>query len=144
MTNPKIVVGVDGSPGSLCALRVALEEARLHQAPLHVVTAWQLSWPEIAAETPTVLKKVEGHAAEILETALTSVDRGRAAGVDVSGELVNGPAASALLVAARDATLLVVGTRGVGGVTGTLLGSVAHAAVHHARCPVLVVPAADT
>lgn len=140
MTEPRIVVGVDGSAGSLGALRVALEEARLHQVPLHVVLAWQLTLPEIALETPTLLNKVEERAAETLEKALTSIDHGRAAGVVVSGELVSGPAAPALLATARDATLLVVGTRGIGGITGTLVGSVAHAAIHHARCPVLIVP----
>ncbi len=140
MMQPKVVVGVDGSPGSLAALRVALEEARLRQAPLRVVLAWQLTWSEIALETPTLLNKAEDHASAVLAAALASIDHGRAAGVDVSGELVNGSAADALLVAARDATLLVVGTRGIGGVTGTLVGSVAHAAVHHAPCPVLVVP----
>jgi nucleotide-binding universal stress UspA family protein len=140
MAEPRIVVGVDGSPGSLGALRVALEEARLRHAPLRVVMAWQLTWSEIALETPAMVKQVEDHASEVLDTALASVDHGREAGVEVSGELVNGHAATALLEAARDATLLVVGTRGTGGVSGTLVGSVAHAAIHHARCPVLVVP----
>src|SRR5665811_2302619 len=97
MIEPKIVVGVDGSAGSLAALRVALEEARLRHAPLHVVMAWQLTWPEIALETPMLLTKAEEHAAETLEAALTSVDHGRAAGVDVSGELLTGHAAAALL-----------------------------------------------
>jgi nucleotide-binding universal stress UspA family protein len=140
MTEPRIVVGMDGSPGSLMALRVALEEAKLRQAPLRVVMAWQLSWSETALETPTLVKQVEEHAAETLEAALASVDHGRGTGVEVSGELVNGHASTVLLEAAHDATLLVVGTRGTGGVSGTLVGSVAHAAIHHARCPVLVVP----
>jgi nucleotide-binding universal stress UspA family protein len=140
MVEPRIVVGVDGSPGSLDALRVALEEARLHRAPLRAVMAWQLSWSEIARETPALVKQVEDHAAETLDVALASVDHGRGTGVEVSGELVCGHASTVLLEAAHDATLLVVGTRGMGGVSGTLVGSVAHAAIHHARCPVLVVP----
>jgi len=140
MTGPRVVVGVDGSPGSLDALRVALEEAQLRQAPLRVVMAWQLTWLEIALETPALAEQVEEHAAEVLEAALASVDHGRGAGVEVSGELVNGHASTVLLEAAHDATLLVVGTRGTGAVSGTLVGSVAHAAIHHARCPVLVVP----
>ena len=139
MADPKIVVGVDGSAGSLGALSMAVEEARLRQAPLRVVMAWQLTWSEIALETPALVKKVEDHAAEMLEVALASIDRGRA-GIEVSSELVNGHAATVLLEEARDATLLVVGTRGTGGVAGTLVGSVAHAAIHHAGCPVLVVP----
>ena len=141
MADPKIVVGVDGSAGSLGALSMTVEEARLRQAPLRVVMAWQLTWSEIALETPALVKKVEDHAAEMLEVALASIDRGRA-GIEVSSELVNGHAATVLLEEARDATLLVVGTRGTGGVAGTLVGSVAHAAIHHAGCPVLVVPGA--
>jgi len=141
MTEPTIVVGVDGSPGSLAALRVALEEAQLLQTRLPVVMAWQLTWPELALETPTLVKQVERHAAETLEAALVTIDHGRGTGVEVSGELVGGHGSTVLLDAAHDATLLVVGTRGTGEVIGTLIGSVAHAAIHHGRCPILVVPA---
>ena len=141
MPAPKIVVGVDGSAASLAALREALEEARLRSAPLRVITAWQLTYSEIAIETPVVVQKIVEHNAEMLEAALASVDHGRATGVEISSELVNGHPATELLAAASDATLLVVGTRGTGGLSGTLLGSVAHAAIHHAKCPVLVVPA---
>ncbi|HYL51521.1 MAG TPA: universal stress protein, partial [Acidimicrobiia bacterium] len=84
MPEPTIVVGVDGSPGSLVALRVALEEARVHRASLRVVMAWQLTWMELAIETPAVMRSVEAHASEMLEAALASVDHGRAAGVEVS------------------------------------------------------------
>jgi nucleotide-binding universal stress UspA family protein len=141
MADPKIIVGVDGSAGSLEALSMALEEARLRQVPLRVVTAWQLTWSEIARETPALVKEVEEHAAKVLEAALGSIDPSRT-DVELSSELVNGRAATVLLEEAHDATLLVVGTRGTGGVAGTLVGSVAHAAIHHARCPVLVVPQA--
>jgi nucleotide-binding universal stress UspA family protein len=140
MLEPKIVVGVDGSPASRAALRAALEEARLRHAPLRVITAWQLTYSEIAIETPVVVKKIVEHNAQMLEAALASVDPGATAGVEISSELVNGHPATELLAAAADATLLVVGTRGTSGIAGTLLGSVAHAAVHHANCPVLVVP----
>jgi nucleotide-binding universal stress UspA family protein len=137
---PSIVVGVDGSEGSLRALRAAFEEARLRKAPLRVVVVWQLTWSEIAVETPETLKQAEDQAERVLDAALASVADGAGSAVEVSGELVNGHAATALVEAARDATLLVVGTRGTGGVAGALVGSVAHAAIHHARCPVLVVP----
>jgi nucleotide-binding universal stress UspA family protein len=140
MVEPKIVVGVDGSPASLAALREALEEARLRHAQLQVVMVWQLTWSEIAIETPVVVQKIVEHNAQILEAALASIDHGHAAGVEVSSELVNGHPATALIDAASDATLLVVGTRGTSGITGTIIGSVAHAAIHHAKCPVLVVP----
>jgi hypothetical protein len=58
------------------------------------VTAWQLTWSEIALETPTLVKHVEEHAAELLEAALASVDHGRGTGVEVSGEWVNGHAST--------------------------------------------------
>ena len=139
MVESEIVVGVDGSAGSVVALRVALEEARVHGARLHVVLAWQLTWSEIALETPALVKKVEEHAAEVLEQVLEAVSADRD-GVEISSEIVNGHASAVLLEAAWGAKLLVVGTRGTGGVRGTLVGSVAHAAIHHSRCPVLVVP----
>ena len=136
----KVVVGVDGSAASLAALREALEEARLRHASLRVVMAWQLTWSEIAIETPVVVQKIVEHNTRTLEQALTSIDHGRAAGVDVSSDLINGHPATTLLDAAADATLLVVGTRGASGFSRTIIGSVTHAAIHHATCPVLVVP----
>ena len=140
MLKPKVVVGVDGSPTSIAALHAAVEEARLRGAPLRVVAAWQLTYSEIAIESPTVVQKIVEHNARIVEMALAEVDDGERAGVEIESELLNGHPATELLAAASDATLLVVGTRGTSGFTGTPLGSVAHAAVHHARCPVLVVP----
>lgn len=73
----------------------------------------------------------------------TAVEEAQAADpeVDVQGELIEGRPASALLEAAGDADLLIVGSRGRGGFTGLLLGSVSAQCVHHAPCPVVVVPA---
>jgi nucleotide-binding universal stress UspA family protein len=147
----KVVVGVDASPGSLRALEWALEEARLRRASLCVVHAWMLPliealpepWvvgsPSVGPSDDEVRNHVEAAARDVLSA---SVDRARSAApeLEIAGELVEGRAAVALLDAARDADLLVVGSRGRGGFAGLLLGSVSGQCVHHARCPVVVVP----
>ena len=146
-----IVVGVDGSQGGLKALDWALAEARLRRASLRVVHAWMLPliealpepWvvgsPSVGPSTDEVRNHVEAAARDVLSA---SVDRARSTApeVEIAGELVEGRAAVALLDAARDADLLVVGSRGRGGFAGLLLGSVSGQCVHHARCPVVVVP----
>jgi nucleotide-binding universal stress UspA family protein len=71
---------------------------------------------------------------------LVAEARSLAPGVEVRGELVEGPPARALLEHARTADLLVVGSRGLGGFRSLLLGSVSQQVVHHAPCPVVVVP----
>ena len=60
----------------------------------------------------------------------------------VEAKLVEGGSSGAILEEARDADLVVVGSRGHGGFAGLLLGSVSGQVVHHATCPVVVVPAA--
>ena len=146
-----IVVGVDGSQGGQKALDWALAEAQLRRASLRVVHAWMLPliealpepWvvgsPSVGPSTDEVRNHVEAAARDVLSA---SVDRARSTApeLEIAGELVEGRAAVALLDAARDADLLVVGSRGRGGFAGLLLGSVSGQCVHHARCPVVVVP----
>jgi nucleotide-binding universal stress UspA family protein len=59
--------------------------------------------------------------------------------VPVTGRLVEGNAAAALVEASREADLLIVGSRGLGGFSGMLLGSVSAQLAHHARCPLLII-----
>jgi nucleotide-binding universal stress UspA family protein len=135
-----IVVGVDGSSCSREALRFAVAEARLRKAALRVVTAWHV--PAIAYSggvAPVVdPKEFEQYAETVAEQALAAL-REQTEGVDVERVTGEGQAAHVLLEEARDADLLVVGSRGRGGFTGLLLGSVSQQVAHHAPCPVVVV-----
>jgi nucleotide-binding universal stress UspA family protein len=147
----KVVVGVDASPGSLGALEWALEEARLRRASLCVVHAWMLPliealpepWavgsPSLGPSDDEVHSHVEAAARDVLSASVNQA-RSAAPELEVVAELVEGRTAGALLDAARDADLLVVGSRGRGGFAGLLLGSVSAQCVHHAPCPVVVVP----
>ncbi|HET7660074.1 MAG TPA: universal stress protein [Oryzihumus sp.] len=135
---PVIVVGVDASENGQIALRWALQQARLTGAELHAVTAWEVSaaYGYVPMYTDVDL---EGDARKQQDVALEQVSA-EAEGVAVVHQVVRGHAAEALLDAARDADLLVVGSRGHGTFAGTLLGSVSQQCVHHAHCPVVVVP----
>jgi nucleotide-binding universal stress UspA family protein len=133
-----VVVGVDGSPGSLAALRFALEEARLREAALTVVYAWSLP---IAGDVPGGLMPVLAadfaeDAAKLLDDALAQVD---VTGVTIERVVVEGGAARRLVEAAKGAEMLVVGSRGRGGFAGLLLGSVSQQCAHHAPCPMAIV-----
>lgn len=134
----RVVVGIDGSARSLTAMRWAAAEARARGAELDVVHAWRL--PMMAA-SPVVAVFPDFSALE--ESARTLLDRALAdpvlGGVRVHGHLTHGNAASVLLERADGAGLLVAGTRGLGRVAGTLLGSVSRQLLHHAPCPVVVI-----
>jgi len=145
----RIVVGVDDSPGGRAALAWALEEARLRGARLEVVHAWTLPWAEgfnseVAADATwyrdSSMALLESLIEEA-ETAATAAGAGGPAVVPVPTPLQCEGPAFGLLAQAEGADLLVVGSRGRGGFAGVLLGSVSTQCVHHAHCPVTVVPA---
>jgi len=136
------VVGVDGSVAARNALDWAVAEARLRRGRLHVVTAWQMppvmaGMEEALPWTPQSLARA---ATNIQARALKRVDTGE---IDISTEVQEGHPGQVLIDASRDADLLVVGSRGLGGFTGLLLGSVSTLAVRHAACTVLVVRPQD-
>jgi nucleotide-binding universal stress UspA family protein len=89
---------------------------------------------------PELMKRVEAGAKQLLERELAAVDT---SGIEVESLVEPRNPADALLDAARDAGLLVVGTRGHGGFKGLLLGSVSQQASNHAPCPVVIVPPPD-
>jgi nucleotide-binding universal stress UspA family protein len=139
---PRVVVGVDGSPGSRSALRLAAATARQRGVALVAVYVWQLAAlsPVVAREsgyTPP-LAEYEAAAERILSGALDEV-RADLASLSVTPLVVRAAAVRGLMDAARGADLLVVGSRGHGGFAGLLLGSVSSQVATHAPCPVLVV-----
>jgi nucleotide-binding universal stress UspA family protein len=149
-----IVAGVDGSTPSVEALRWALQEARAHDATLVAVYAYDYSpsWSVyayaesgVAVPPPEQMEETEEHAGErahaLLNGVLTDVC-GDAQDVALEARAVpNRRPAAALLEEAREADLLVVGSRGRGGFVGLLLGSVSQQVIEHGPCPVVVVPA---
>ena len=139
----EIVVGIDGSEGSLLALRWAAREARLRGARLRVLTAWHTSAvssiPAFGVGEPT--DEVLAELRRGLDQTLVDEGVGGDAGPEVVAEVVAGHPAGALVEAADGADLIVVGARGHGGVAGLVLGSVSQHVVHHAPVPVVVVPA---
>ena len=139
----RIVVGIDGSETARRALAWAVGEARLRQAQLDVVHAWQMpnlvGGPYAVAFEPLPYE-------ELARSTLAEAVKGQ----DMSGlsrevrpMLVYAGAATAILQASEGADLIVVGSRGLGGFKELLLGSVSHQVTHHARCAVVIVPPAE-
>jgi nucleotide-binding universal stress UspA family protein len=137
---PRIVVGVDGSPASEQALRWALDYARAVGGSVHAVAAWE--YPAFYGWAGTSAPPDGFNPEDIAGTTLAeSVARvaGDAPRVPVNQSVIPGNATGALLQAAHGAALLVVGSRGRGGFSGALLGSVSRHVTEHAPCPVVVI-----
>ncbi|HXP32802.1 MAG TPA: universal stress protein [Acidimicrobiales bacterium] len=133
----RIVVGVDGSPPSERALDWAVAEAQRTGAALHLVSAWMFPMALGYAFTTTV-HEVQQSAQDVIDRAMAHV--GEVAGdVTVTGETSEQAPAPALIAAAKGADLLVVGSRGLGGFQGLLIGSVSQYCSRHATCSVVVV-----
>ena len=139
----RIVVGVDGSATARRALAWALDEARLRHATIEAVTAW--SAPPVVSPygiygAPTAALEDAAH--EILRNAVADADL-TGLPAPLSQRVACGSPSHVILEAARDADLIVLGSRGLGGFKGLLLGSVTHQVTHHAGCPVVVIPTVD-
>lgn len=136
-----IVVGVDGSDPASTALRFAVEEAKLRDAPLRMICAWELpvaTWGELPPPEETH-DRFRREAEEVVARAAEMVAK-EAPNVVCEQLTFEGPPAATLVEHSADATLLVVGSRGHGAVAGLLLGSVSQEVVQKATCPVVVVP----
>ncbi|MBM2616336.1 universal stress protein [Actinoplanes sp. LDG1-06] len=136
-----VVVGVDGSPVSAEALRFAAEEAALRGAELVAVHAWNGGdGTELNAHLPMSYSTWSGEDEErrVLAEALAGLAE-KYPDLPVRREVVDGSARAHLTRWSTTAQLIVVGSRGHGGFTGLLLGSVVQHLLHHADCPVAVV-----
>nr|WP_276508561.1 universal stress protein [Modestobacter muralis] len=138
------MVGVDGSPASLTALRWAMRWALVRGAEVSVLAAYPTvaAWSSPDSVGPGALDVVRDDTRARARAALDAVRDGDAAvrDVPVSLHVEPGPAAAQLVRRSADADLLVVGSRGHGEVRSALLGSVALHSVSAAECPVVVVP----
>ncbi len=146
----RIVVGVDGSEHARRTLQWAVDEARLRKSVVIAVHAYTIptffATPEPilgappSLPDPSLIDRLEEAAERMLADEIDQVDGD---GVTIERRVATGSASDALLQAAREGDLLVVGSRGLGGFKGLLLGSVSQQVVHHAPCPVVIVPSAD-
>ena len=138
----QIVVGVDGSEASRRAARFGFGEAALRGTGLTVVHAWTTpphpALPTFEAPGGVDWSFLESQAATTLSQSIATARRDFP-DVDVTERLITDQPGDALLDTSRGAELLVVSSRGLGGLTGMFLGSVSHGAVHHAHCSVAVV-----
>jgi nucleotide-binding universal stress UspA family protein len=140
-----VVVAFDDSRPARTALRTAIQVAAAAEAQLHVVSVDNVGGLEAWPETDTVLGReevVESMHRQVEKSLRDVVDETARAhpGLDVRTGVVTGPAGRAIAGYADDveAGLIVMGSRGHGGFTGMLLGSVSHRVIHDAPCPVMV------
>ncbi len=134
-----IVVGVDGSDGAAVALRWAVAQGALRGWSVEAVLAWGF----LDQHHTIVAERFDaGYSSDDAKDALNSYIEaviGAESAGSVGRRIVSDLPARALLDAAEDAELLVVGARGLGGFRGLLLGSVSQKCLHEARCAVAVI-----
>jgi nucleotide-binding universal stress UspA family protein len=143
---PGIIVGVDGSGHSQRALEWAMKEAAMRHTPLTVLTVHEAvvgyyggvsSYPDDPARTEEAREAAQAETGKVL----ARLDGPRPEPITVKA--VHGFPVEELISASKDADLIVLGSRGAGGFTRLMMGSVAGQVVQHAYCPVLIVPPED-
>jgi nucleotide-binding universal stress UspA family protein len=139
---PGIIVGIDGSGHSQRALTWAMKEAAIHHAPLTVLTVHQAvrdvyGLASHYGDDAALTEQARGAAQAETDQALAALDGPRPESVTVTA--VHGIPADVFVAASKDADLIVLGSRGMGG-GALLMGSVAHRVAHHAHCPVTLIP----
>jgi nucleotide-binding universal stress UspA family protein len=143
---PGIVVGVDGSRHSQRSLEWAMKEAALRQVPLTVLAVHPVAtsgWTKAGMSFPADqadAERARAAAQEETDKAASHISGQRPPSVTVRA--VSGVPAEELINASRDADMLVLGSRGSGGFSRLLMGSVSSQAAHYASCPVVIIPSA--
>lgn len=135
-----MVVGVDGSTGSLAALRFALEEGLARGATVQVVTSWLLGPPMRETITDEAYAEEAASAQRLQDAAIYAATRDLAETPVISRLVVHDVGGATLIDAARDAAMLVVGSGRKSVLARAFLGSVSEFCVRHASVPVVVVP----
>lgn len=133
-----VLVGIDGSFSAERAARWAAREARERRVPLQLLHAYEFAadfTPDLERGSRDVFL---GYGRDCLQQAAEQA-RHAAPGLEVSTELVVAQSVEVLAERSADASMVVVGSRGLGGVSGLILGSVAVGLVSHAHCPVVIV-----
>ncbi|MFB7259260.1 universal stress protein [Streptomyces nojiriensis] len=133
-----VIVGVDGSPEGRAAARWGGQEAALRNVPLRLVHA--VDWPVAPAIPRTGLEKADRWADEALAEAAQE-QRSRHPRTEITTRCLSGRPAAVLAADALDAGLLVLGSRGIGGLAGFLIGSVGLSTVIATETPVVLVRA---
>lgn len=141
----KVVVGVDGSDSSRRALRFALGHALLTGSSVEVVNSWEVPLPQdtesLAADAGALHEDVfDRQSEEIVAGVLAEVIDDQTEGLDISAVRMQEDPVEALTRASQGADLIVVGSRGRGGVRGLIMGSTSQGVLHHAKVPVAVLP----
>jgi nucleotide-binding universal stress UspA family protein len=143
---PGIIVGVDGSGHSQRALEWAMREAAVRETPLTAMTVHELirgyfgGMVEHASDRILAEKTRQVVQAEVDAVAN---DLGVSAPASVTVRVASGSAVEELVNAGKDADMLVVGSRGAGGFSRLMMGSVSSLVTQHATCPVVVIPGPD-
>ncbi|MBW8738707.1 MAG: universal stress protein [Streptomyces turgidiscabies] len=137
-----ITVGLDGSPESRAAAEWAAREAKLRGLPLKIVQVWE-PVPDPMAQAPLLGAETQQYWTERIPREAAEGLRLRHPGVEVSTERFSGHPGDTLVKAAKSAELLVLGSRGLGGLGGFMVGSVGLSAIAHAHRPIVVVRALE-
>ena len=134
-----IVCGIDGSPAAKRALDWAMDEAIRRDCKLRVVTAWAWDGPE-DVRAPSSPAAARSHAKQVQDMAVSGALADMENPPEVEQILVRGLPSESLCTSALDAELLVLGSHGHGAVHDQLVGSTSMRAIHHASCPVVILP----